>query len=178
MRTRSSTPLTLLFTVALGAFTGVGACSAPPASNGYVELSEQLKAPFENGDVAPAIGMKCGTLDCHGNIARNMRIYSQYGLRMALNDTPGGMPITPFEVDADYRSVSGLEPEIMDQVIADGGANPERLTLIRKARGTEHHKGGAVVQVGDPMDICLTTWLTGSPNKDACDQASQPPAWQ
>ena len=173
MRKKSRTNLTLASALALVAAAASGACSAPPTPGVYVQETEALKVPFTTGDVAPAIAWSCGTLDCHGSLARNMRIYGQYGLRMALNDTPGGMPITDHEIDADFRSVSGLEPEIMNQVVADGGAHPERLTLIRKARGTEHHKGGALWSEGDPQDLCVTSWLAGHTDEAGCVSATR-----
>ena len=75
------------------------------------------------------------------------------------------------ELDASYLSIVELEPEIMKDVVAAHGANPERLTLVRKARGTEKHAGGTVVGVGDPRDRCLTSWLAGSADAAACDEA-------
>jgi hypothetical protein len=167
----ASIPVALVIAVAALA----SACAGTPTPGGYVQETEVLHQPFITGHVAPAIGWSCGSLDCHGTTARNMRIFSQYGLRLALGDTPGGMPITQPEVDADFRSVSALEPEIMNTVVAEGGAHPERLTLIRKARGTEHHKGGTIMVPGDHLDTCLTTWLAGTPNQAECDAASQPP---
>lgn len=161
--------------LAIAAAALASACAAPPAPKGYIQETEALHQPFIDGNVGPALGWGCGSLDCHGTMARNMRIFSQYGLRLSTADTPGGMPTTRSEIDADFRAVSALEPEIMNQVVADGGANPERLTLIRKGRGTEHHKGGAVMVPGDHLDTCLTTWLAGTPNQAECDAASQPP---
>jgi hypothetical protein len=178
MNLRSFAPITFLSAVVLAAASGLGACSAPPRANTYVQLTEDLKPSFTTGDVAPALGWSCGSLDCHGTVARNMRIYSQYGLRLAPNDTSASSlstPITQHEIDADFRSVSALEPEIMDQVVAEGGADPERLTFIRKARGTEHHKGGTIMVQGDALDTCLTSWLAGKVDQASCDAAAQPP---
>jgi hypothetical protein len=59
----------------------------------------------------------------------------------------------------------------MSSVVAAGGANPERLTFVRKARGTESHKGGAVVVPGDARDVCITSWLRGAADADACTAA-------
>lgn len=156
------------------------ACASSPKEGKYLQETEALHQPFIDGHVAPALGWGCGTLDCHGGWARNMRIFSQYGLRLANGDVPGGTPITQSEIDADYRSVSALEPEIMNKLVADVQANPdnfhpERLTFIRKARGTEHHKGGVAMVPGDHLDNCLTSWLAGTPNVADCDAASQPP---
>lgn len=175
---RSATPSlasTLLVVLSIAAAAVASACASSPKEGQYVQETEALHQPFIDGHVAPALGWGCGSLDCHGGWGRNMRIFSQYGLRLANGDTPGGNPITQSEIDADYRSVSALEPEIMNRVVAEGGAKPERLTLIRKGRGTEHHKGGVVMVPGDHLDLCLTSWLAGAPNVAECDAASQPP---
>jgi hypothetical protein len=64
-----------------------------------------------------------------------------------------------------------LEPEIMTQVVTSGGASPDRLTMVRKARGTEHHKGGTLFQVGDDQDTCVTSWLGGHTDTATCQKA-------
>jgi hypothetical protein len=43
--------------------------------------------------------------------------------------------------------------------------------MVRKARGTEDHKGGTLWSKGDPSDTCLTSWLTGQPSGGACANA-------
>ncbi|MEY4581257.1 MAG: hypothetical protein RL701_5960 [Pseudomonadota bacterium] len=75
------------------------------------------------------------------------------------------------EIAQDYTSVVGLEPELFWKVVADGGARPERLSLVRKARGSEHHKGGTVFHAQDEPDTCLTSWLAGEPDTNACQSA-------
>jgi hypothetical protein len=122
--------------------------------------------------VAQVLVRHCGTLDCHGEVHRNLRIYGNEGLRWASTARPL-MPActTADEVEQDYASVVGLEPEVMSAVVADGGERPERLTLIRKARGTEHHKGGGLFQTGDDADTCLTSWLASETDTAACLRA-------
>jgi hypothetical protein len=56
----------------------------------------------------------------------------------------------------------------MSDVVKSGGANPERLTFYRKARGLEEHKGGTIVQAGDPQDTCITSWLASHVDVAAC----------
>jgi hypothetical protein len=86
-------------------------------------------------------------------------------------DQPGTPPMsTPDELDATYRSAVALEPEIMIEVVL-GAAPPEALTLIRKPRGTEHHKGGTLITVGDDQDNCMTSWLAGQVDTTACAKA-------
>ena len=66
----------------------------------------------------------------------------------------------------------GLEPEITSAVIGDDGADPERLALIRKARGTEAHKPGAVIEAGDATDDCIVSWLRSKTSETACRKAA------
>ena len=70
----------------------------------------------------------------------------------------------------------GLEPEVMSAVVSQGGAQPERLTLVRKARGTEAHKGGSLMNAGDDRDVCLTSWLAGKTDTVACAKVQPPSA--
>ena len=122
--------------------------------------------------VAAMLVQACGTLDCHGAVGRNLRLYGDTGLRFSATDVPSTLiATTSDEVAQDYASVVGLEPEIMSQVVASGGASPERLTFVRKARGTESHKGGIVVTPGDARDVCITTWLQGNADASACTAA-------
>jgi hypothetical protein len=117
------------------------------------------------------LGHRCGSLDCHGQVGRNLRIYSQYGLRLSPMDFPGGHPTTPDEFAADYRSACGLEPELMSQVVMDMGAGPDRLTLVRKPRAEESHKGGQLFMIGDDQDTCMVSWLASDIDTTACTNA-------
>jgi hypothetical protein len=120
-------------------------------------------------EVAPVLAHACGTLDCHGSRSRNLLLYGSEGLRFSLNDRPLSPPCTtPDEIDQDFESVVGLEPEVLSAVVSDRGALPERLTLVRKSLGLESHKGGAIFREGDDPDTCLTSWLAGPIHADAC----------
>ncbi|HEX8792248.1 MAG TPA: hypothetical protein VF765_14940 [Polyangiaceae bacterium] len=119
--------------------------------------------------VAQLLDVRCGSLDCHGTVARNLRLYGSAGLRWSASDRP----LSPTcdrkaEVDQDYESIVGLEPEVMGQVVASGGTNPDALTMVRKARGTESHKGGKIWSEGDDSDTCLVSWLSGKADAGAC----------
>ncbi len=122
-----------------------------------------------------ALVYSCGTLDCHGNQYRNLRLYGYGGLRKSDVRSDFGNPTlpSPEELAANYQALMGLEPSVMAEVVRDQGRNPERLTLVRKARATENHKGGPVVVAGDDMDRCLTSWLTSQIDEAAC-RASVP----
>jgi hypothetical protein len=142
-------------------------CSVPAANETYVPLSLPDRAMFS--PVAQLLDVRCGSLDCHGTIARNLRLYGSAGLRWSASDRPL-VPLcdTQTEVDQDYESVVGLEPEAMSAVVAAGGADPDQLTMVRKARGIESHKGGQIWSQGDDSDTCLTSWLSGDTNANAC----------
>ena len=145
-------------------------CSAPNVDGRYVQQAVPDRATFS--PVAQLLDVRCGSLDCHGTVARNLRLYGSAGLRTAPADRPLVPPcITPDELDQDYLSVVGLEPETMNAVVANGGKNPEQLTMMRKARGTEAHKGGAIWAQGDDSDSCLTSWLAGKASSTPCARA-------
>lgn len=179
--------------------------------------------PFDANDpddpfvvVSEVLERRCGTLDCHGQPARPLRLYGNSGLRRpepepgtedckvdadcvagsrcevdvgcidaAIADYaqyyPGGTGTTPSERLENWQSLCGLEPELLTVVYCcsvekgrckgfdhDGTCgdpeafDPEKLTVIRKARLREKHKGGLVWNEGDDGDVCLTSWLTGA----------------
>jgi hypothetical protein len=122
--------------------------------------------------VSVVLERRCGTLDCHGQVGRPLRIYGQYGLRFVddAGNTPGMQATTPTEHEANYQSVIGLQPEIMTEVV-QGNAPPEDLLLLRKPLQLERHKGGAVLVEGDDGDTCILSWLAGQTNFNACTAA-------
>lgn len=148
------------------------ACSSPASDDRFAPtLPDRTSFP----PVAQMLVQRCGTLDCHGSRSRNLRLFGNVGLRWSSSDRP----LTPLcttneEIAQDYESVVLLEPERMSEVVAEGGTDPERLTLVRKARGSENHKGGALMQQGDAADVCLTSWLASHTRTDVC-VASVPP---
>ena len=145
------------------------ACSTPESSARFVATPPD-RASFD--PVAQVFVRTCGTLDCHGTVARNLKIYGDVALRFAPTATPSVLqPTTKDEIDQTYASLVGLEPEILSEVVQSGGAQPERLTFLRKARGTESHKPGPIIQQGDDRDVCFTSWLAGKVDAGACTRA-------
>ena len=146
------------------------ACSTPASDGRFVETAPDGGATFQ--PVADMLVHTCGTLDCHGQPARNLRLYGREGARWDKDASPNantvGIVTTAAEYEQDYLSVVGLEPEVLSQVVSQGGAAPERLTLVRKGRGAEDHKGGTLYKVGDDRDVCLLSWLAGNTNTTAC----------
>ena len=158
--------------LAMALSLGLAACSTPPRDGRVTET------PPDRPSFTPVglfLDHRCGTLDCHGQSFRNMRLYGYEGMRLEARDVVGGGPTTNAELDLSYRSVIALEPEIMNAVRADHGANPERLTLVRKARGLEKHKGETLMTAGDDQDKCLVSWLGGATDADACTRALATP---
>ena len=129
--------------------------------------------------VSQVLERRCGTIDCHGVAARPLRIYGQSGLRRPEPPeadevktgeyyTGGLVATTDAEVENNYLAACGLEPEIMDQVIA-GQTEVGELTLIRKPRLEEKHKGGRIWASGSVLgDLCITSWIAGNVNTEAC----------
>lgn len=160
-----------LFFTSIVALAG---CGSP--KSGRVGLAEP-EEPDDKGHhpkfhaVEDAIAKHCATLDCHGQVGRNFRFYWSRGLRLG-GGVPGTGDTTDDEYEATYRSLVGLEPFVMDAVV-NGLASPDALTLVRKARGDENHKGAAQLVVGGNADRCLVKWLEGKFDEGACTAAAK-----
>ncbi len=165
----------VLLLVALLALT---ACDGPQSSSAKFEVPSRA----EFAPVSDLLHARCGSLDCHGQVGRSLRIYGTNGLRLATGDVPGldGGVTSDAEHDANYASVVELEPELLAQVTREHGKDPERLTLVRKAHGAEHHKGGAPIKAGGLADQCLLGWLEGTVDANLCEEqarVAQPPGF-
>lgn len=159
---------------ALALFAAAIAACAPTvggeqSSIGGRQLLAPPRAGFETVDAA--LVATCGTLDCHGQIGRNLRLYGGRSLRLNPDDNPAERATTPAEHQANYWSVVGLEPETLDAVVRDEGKRPERLSLIRKPLGQDHHKGGQLMEADDSLSRCLSSWLAGEIDEGACQSA-------
>ena len=84
-------------------------------SDAYEGQSTTLAVPTETAFVyvSEVLDYSCGALDCHGTVGRNLRLYGTFGQRLDTKDVPCTQQTTAAEVDANYRSAVGLEPEIM-----------------------------------------------------------------
>jgi hypothetical protein len=109
--------------LACASLAAMAACSVPAADGTYVPGALPDRASFP--PVAQLLDVRCGSLNCHGTTARNLRLYGS-------------------------------------------AADPDQLTMVRKARGIESHKGGQIWSQGDDSDSCLTSWLAGAANATAC----------
>lgn len=149
-----------------GASVWAAGCSAPD-TGARVDPIGPDRAQFDF--VAPVLARRCGSIDCHGSIYRNMRVFGYGGIRLDGGVTPESPArVTADEAQATYDAVVGLEPEIMRAVVQSGGAGPERLTFVRKGRGDEDHKGGRRITPGDDSDRCILTWLSNTVDTNAC----------
>jgi hypothetical protein len=135
-----------------------------------------LSAPSRSDfpDVGNAVQLRCGTLDCHGQVGRNLRLYGYGGLRLSASETPNADPTTNQELDACYASLVGLEPETLSEVVTLR-ADPNQLSLVRKMRGIERHKGGQQSRQGDALDRCVVRWLTAQSDPAACAEVISAP---
>jgi len=168
--------IALLGGVASIALVVLGACSSYDPNDridptvGTVTSEAGLGLDFL--PVATMLVDRCGSVDCHGSKYRNFRLYGYTSERLLLGDGPESPNFfRPEEVVEDYNSMVALEPTIYLQVIREGGANPDRLTLVRKARNLESHKGNKPIVEGDPADLCLQSWLQSRVNPDVCRAA-------
>lgn len=129
--------------------------------------------------VSAVLERRCGMLDCHGDVSRPLRLYGQQGLRRpeppgtkGINFkeyfTGGQQATTDAEVDDNYTAACGLEPELMDEAVRQQ-AKPDDLTLVRKPRLQEKHKGGRIWAAGSTLgDLCVVSWIQGKVEKEAC----------
>ncbi len=143
----------------------------------------QCRSLEEFRSVSPMMEQRCGTLDCHGNMARPLRIYSKNGLRYTLKPfdpaasqdagaVAGGAQTTDVEIELNWRAACGLEPEKMNDLVA-GALEPDFMMLLTKPLEEERHKGGKLFVRGDPAHSCMRTWLAGAVNAADCSDATQ-----
>jgi len=140
---------------------------ASPDPDARVEMRTPDRGAFP--PVSEMLQRHCGTLDCHGRLPRNLRLYGFGGLRLADEDRPDGVATTEAELDASFRSICALEPERMTEAVV--ARDPARITFYRKGLGLEAHKGG--VRLDADGERCLRAWLTGSRDDAACSAAAQ-----
>lgn len=150
---------------ALSALPMVLACASSPNKDDRLIASgpdavSSFAAPV--GPVEAVFERRCGSLDCHGQIGRAMRIYGAGGFRLP-NDaglSPSSGATTGQEITANYKSIVGLEPEQMDKVIREKG-DPYSLLILKKPLNIESHKGGPALVRGDEAETCISSWISG-----------------
>ncbi len=124
--------------------------------------------------VSAVLEHDCGTIECHGAPSRPLRIYGRNGTRASKDSAVGVEATTDEELAHNRDSVCGLEPELMTAVAA-GDAEIEALTVVRKPRLFEAHKGGRV-WVDDSHGLaCFASWLGGTVDVGECETQLQLP---
>jgi hypothetical protein len=146
----------------------MAACAAPPSDDRAVYAAPARDFFPPVGDV---LGSHCGSLDCHGHPARNLRIYSLNGQR--LEGMPGTGVTTPAEYDLTYISLIAIDPEPLALVLNERGNRPERWIVFSKGRGGEAHVGGTAMAKEGAADHCVTSWLAGALDEAACADAAE-----
>lgn len=153
---------------------GNNACSVDAGAISPLALPD--KNQFITQGVDTFMQRRCGTLDCHGQAGRPLRIYSPNGLR--LNDGPNNTRdtrgIQANESSANYYAAVGLEPEQISLCLTTQGAFTDFL-LLKKPLGIDQggvrHKGGSVLRSTDSGFDCLLGWASGQVDKAKCDDA-------
>jgi len=145
------------------------ACSGPSSDETW---SPTVPPPESFPPVGEVLGVHCGTLDCHGSLERNLRIYGIYGLRLAQDGVTGFGSTTEAAYRATYDAIVAIQPEVLSAIVKDGGRNPERWIVITKGRGAEVHVGEDRLPMGSDGDRCLTSWLAGPADETACLNAA------
>lgn len=160
----------LVASAMLGAF-GSGCSTADSSARESSGALDRASFPA----VADLYSRRCGSIECHGSRYRNFRLYGLYGQRLDPSHKPDAPDTTVAEYDANYQAFLGLEPQVLRDVIAGGGVDATRLTVVRKARGDEAHKGGAPIVPGTAADTCILAWIRGAPDNAACLTAKKSP---
>lgn len=129
--------------------------------------------------VQPVMELKCGSLDCHGKLARGLRVYGMNGLRLP-NDrglVPGQGATTPEEARATYDSIVGLQPEKTNALVLKQPRTERdayQLLVLTKATAIERHRGGIAIQKGEPAEQCIVSWLVGNADRTLCEAGAKP----
>lgn len=159
---------------------------------------------FESfGSVSAPLEGHCGSLDCHGTGARNLRLYGWSGERLPPGADGAGDAGVPVVDPLATAAPTAAPPLTLPEFVPGGDAEttdeerwfnylsvvslqPEatsvvfieksdvgKLLLLSKGRGTEHHKGGSAMRAGDNLDLCVQSWLHGQVDEDACSMSIQ-----
>jgi hypothetical protein len=130
--------------------------------------------------VQPVFERRCGSIDCHGQLPRGLRVYGANGLRLP-NDkglVPGGGATTHDETYATYASIVALQPDRMNAFLLKTSRTPGDaydLIVLSKALAIERHRGGPSLNKGEAAEQCIVRWLLGQPAQDLCTAGARPP---
>lgn len=152
-------------------------CASTPDDSGAPSLAVTGldRAQYE-ALVQPVVERRCGSLDCHGKLARGLRVYGVNSLRL-----PNGAGLvvavgktTSEEAQATYASMVGLEPEKTSAFAAKSPRTSDEaygLVILSKPLERERHRGGTALRKGEPAEVCIRSWLIGAADAPACAAA-------
>lgn len=111
------------------------------------------------------VGIRCGSLDCHGDMGRTLRIYAQDGLRLREGLRFATLDLE--EVQHNVRSFSAFPSEN-----ADPSNNLILLKGLAVDAGGIAHKGDEVWSSPEAAGYrCIAAWLEGVSAAAACAEA-------
>lgn len=150
----------------------LAACASRPDADATVEVVPLDEAVYA-AEVHAVVERRCGSIDCHGQLPRGLRVYGARGLRLP-NDAglrPGVGDTTREEVRATYESIVGLEPERTNALVLSGARDVYGVLFLTKPLALERHRGGASLRRGEPAERCLASWLADATDAVACASA-------
>jgi hypothetical protein len=175
-------PRALLPSLTAAAIAAIVSSSCAIPSTNSADPSGNLPSQdsYLNNHVSDFMEARCGTLDCHGQDGRPLRIYSKNGLRLKnANGKRDTSATTDAEKTANYFAVIGLEPENMALCYSTQGASIDNFQLLKKpldiVGGGIRHKGGPVLRNTDSDKgwQCLYGFAAGNVSKADCDDAAK-----
>ncbi|MBL8610639.1 MAG: hypothetical protein JNL38_25090 [Myxococcales bacterium] len=155
----------LVLAAGIAALGGSTSCASAP-DNQRITIVVAPNYDIYKAQIDTFLNKRCGTLDCHGQQGRALRLYGYRGFRLYNVDAgliSGVQQTTESEIRANFDAIISLEPEEMSRVIAEAGENPDRLLFLRKAQNIERHKGGPSLASDDDGYKCITAWLRADP---------------
>jgi hypothetical protein len=120
------------------------------------EVATEHSAEDYRAWIHPILEARCGTLDCHGDPGRPLRLFSETGLRRT--DELRGLPLADAEVEANLRAISAIEFQL----------------LVEKplAGGLAHEGGDVWLDLDGAQPRCYLSWLERQePDPATCDDA-------
>jgi hypothetical protein len=178
-----SVPRTSLVFAALAAFAAAttSSCAIPTQTTGDSIGNLPTSKSFIDDGVSLFMEHRCAGLDCHGQVGRPLRLYSEWGLRLKAG-TGGARnkeATTNDERLENYRAVVGLEPENMAKCFASQGSDVATFQLLKKPLDISglgiRHKGGPVLRASESDSgwQCLLGWASGKVDPEDCKTAAQ-----
>ncbi len=149
-------------TIATIALTIVGACTDTDRAPIEIDVSPERETAFAR-DVQAYVGVGCGSLDCHGDGSRALRLYAKFGLRYI--DELRTLEVADEETRANVRAFAALT----------GPTGREHLAVLKalaeSAGGMAHVGGDIWADTSDPGYLCVLAFVSGQADSSACADA-------